>query len=42
MFKKKLRPDGLVDKYKARLVIRVFDQKKGIDYFLILIPLLPR
>ena len=30
---KKLRSDGPIDKYKARLVIRGFDQKKGIDYF---------
>ena len=32
IFKKKLRSDGSIDKYKARLVIRGFDQKKGIDY----------
>ena len=28
-----MRPDGTIDKYKARLVIRGFNQKKGIDYF---------
>ena len=33
IFKKKLRSDGTIDKYKARLVIRGFDQKKGINYF---------
>ena len=33
IFKKKLRPDGTIDKYKARLVIRGFNQKKGVDYF---------
>jgi len=33
IFKKKLRADGTIDKYKARLVIRGFDQRKGIDYF---------
>ncbi|XP_076908286.1 putative mitochondrial protein AtMg00820 [Bidens hawaiensis] len=33
IFKQKLRPDGTIDKYKARLVIRGFTQKEGIDYF---------
>ena len=33
IFKKKLRPDGSIDKCKARLVIRGFNQKKGLDYF---------
>jgi len=33
IFKKKLRADGSIDKYKARLVIRRFDQRKAIDYF---------
>jgi len=28
-----LKSDGSIDKYKARLVIRGFDQKKEIDYF---------
>ena len=27
------RRNGSIDKYKAKLVIRVFDPKKGIDYF---------
>ncbi|XP_075077172.1 uncharacterized protein LOC142163917 [Nicotiana tabacum] len=33
IFKKKLRPDGIIEKCKARLIIRDFNQKKGIDYF---------
>ena len=33
IFKQKLRSNGSIDKYKARLVIRGFDHKKGIDYF---------
>jgi hypothetical protein len=31
--RKKLKPDGTVDKYKARLVAKGFTQKKGEDYF---------
>ncbi|KAL0282934.1 UNVERIFIED_CONTAM: Retrovirus-related Pol polyprotein from transposon TNT 1-94 [Sesamum angustifolium] len=33
IFKKKLKPDGTVDKFKAKLVARGFKQKEGIDYF---------
>jgi hypothetical protein len=33
IFKKKLKPDGAVDKYKARLVAKGFTQKKGEDDF---------
>jgi len=33
IFKKKLRSDGSINKYKAKLIIRGYDQKKGIDYF---------
>jgi hypothetical protein len=33
IFKKKLKRDGTVDKYKARLVAKRFTQKKGEDYF---------
>jgi hypothetical protein len=33
IFKKKLKSDGTVDKYKASLVAKEFTQKKGGDYF---------
>ena len=33
VFKRKLKPDGSIDKYKARLVAKGFKQSKGIDYF---------
>ena len=33
IFKKKMKVDGSVDKYKARLVIKGFRQKEGLDYF---------
>ena len=33
IFKKKLRPNGSIDKYKVILMIRGFDQEKGIYYF---------
>ncbi|CAB0020139.1 unnamed protein product [Nesidiocoris tenuis] len=32
VFRVKTNPDGSVDRYKARLVIKGFSQKKGIDY----------
>ena len=31
VFKKKLRPDGTIDKYKARLVAKGYTQKEGED-----------
>ncbi|GKB29252.1 calcineurin B-like protein 4 [Tanacetum coccineum] len=32
IFKKKIKADGTIDKYKARLVIKEFRQRKGLDY----------
>ncbi|KAL2250151.1 UNVERIFIED_CONTAM: Retrovirus-related Pol polyprotein from transposon TNT 1-94 [Sesamum indicum] len=33
IFKRKLKPDGTIDKFKAKLVAKGFKQKEGIDYF---------
>nr|GEX29052.1 zinc finger, CCHC-type [Tanacetum cinerariifolium] len=33
IFKRKLKVDGIVEKFKTRLVIQGFKQKSGIDYF---------
>ncbi|KAJ9543763.1 hypothetical protein OSB04_023470 [Centaurea solstitialis] len=33
IFKKKMKADGTIDKYKARLVIKGYRQKEGLDYF---------
>ena len=33
IFKRKLKTDGSIDKYKARLVVKGFRQKEGLDYF---------
>jgi hypothetical protein len=33
VFKKKLRPDGTIEKYKARLVAKGYTQKEDDDYF---------
>jgi hypothetical protein len=33
VFKKKLRLDGTIDKYKTRLVAKGYTQKKGKDFF---------
>ena len=33
VFKKKLRPDGTIEKYRARLVAKGYTQKEGEDLF---------
>ncbi|CAN0877049.1 Retrovirus-related Pol polyprotein from transposon RE2, partial [Linum grandiflorum] len=33
IFKRKLRTDGSVERYKARLVIKGYSQKSGLDFF---------
>ncbi|GJU61456.1 isochorismate synthase, chloroplastic [Tanacetum coccineum] len=33
VFKKKMKIDGTIDKYKARLAIKGFRQSEGLDYF---------
>jgi hypothetical protein len=33
MFKQKLRPDGTIERYKARLVIKGYSQKEAEDFF---------
>jgi hypothetical protein len=33
VFKKKIRPDSTVERYKARLVIKGYSQKEGEDFF---------
>jgi hypothetical protein len=33
VFKKKLRPDGTIEKYKAHLVAKGYTQKEGEDFF---------
>ena len=32
-FQRKRKVDGLIDKYKARLVIKEYKQTEGLDYF---------
>ena len=33
IFNKKLRPDGIIKKYKARLMAKGYTQKEGEEYF---------
>ena len=33
IFKRKLKADKSIDKYKARLVVKGYIQKEGVDYF---------
>ena len=33
IFKRKMKTNGTIDKYKARLVIKGYKQKEGLDYF---------
>ena len=33
VFKRKMKPDGSIEKYKARLVIKGYRQREGLDYF---------
>jgi hypothetical protein len=33
VFKKKLRPDGTIERYKVRLVIKGYSRKEGEDFF---------
>jgi hypothetical protein len=33
VFRKKLRPDGTIDKYKTRLMAKCYTQKEGKDFF---------
>ena len=33
IFKRKMKADGSIDKYKVRLVVKGYRQKEGLDYF---------
>ena len=33
IFKKKLRPDESIDKFKTRLIAKGFTQRSGVDFF---------
>ncbi len=39
LLKKKLKPDGTIDKYKSRLVAKGFEQKENIVFFYTFSPL---
>jgi hypothetical protein len=38
VFKKKLRPDGTIEKYKAMFVAKGYTQKEGEDFFILIHP----
>ena len=42
IFKQKLKPDGSIEKHKARLVARGFLQKPGLGYFEVFSPVARR
>ena len=33
IFKRKMKVDGAIDKFKARLVVKIYKQREGLDYF---------
>ena len=33
IFKRKMKAGGAIDKYKARLVVKGYKQREGLDYF---------
>ena len=33
IFKRKMKADGAIDKYKARLVVKGYKKREGLDYF---------
>ena len=33
IFKKKMKADGSIDKYKVRLVVKCYNKKEGLGYF---------
>ncbi|GJY98268.1 calcineurin B-like protein 4 [Tanacetum coccineum] len=41
IFKKKMKADGTIDKYKARLIIKGFRQCEGLGYFDTYWPVMP-
>nr|GEV46766.1 retrotransposon protein, putative, Ty1-copia subclass [Tanacetum cinerariifolium] len=42
IFMKKMKADGTINKYKARLVIKGFRQREGLDYFDTYLPVMKR